>query len=227
MILCGFPTGVFQENCFIAGCEKTCKALVVDPGADADVILKVLEKENLKAGFIAVTHPHVDHIGAVQAVRQATGAPLGMHRDAYAQMNEQAAAGRYMIGEVIDPPTQPDLFLDDGDELKVGELRFRVLYCPGHAAGHLCFYGEPSQALGRTGVVFTGDTLFQSGIGRFDMPGGDGRVLLQSIREKLLTLPDDTLVLPGHGPETTIGREKRENPFILHPRMVLGEVEPY
>lgn len=214
MILRGFPTGVFQENCFIAGCEKTREALVVDPGADADVILRVLNDEKLTAKLIAVTHPHIDHIGAVQAVRQATGAPVAMHRDAFAQVGDQAAAARYMVGSPIDPPTEPETFLEDGDELEIGELRFQVLYCPGHTEGHLCFHGE--------GVVFTGDTLFQSGIGRFDLPGGDGRLLLRSIRDKLLVLPEETVVLPGHGPETTIGREKRENPFILYPRAFMG-----
>ncbi len=222
MILRGFPTGVFQENCFIAGCEKTRDALVVDPGADADVILRVLDEEKLTAKLIAVTHTHMDHIGAVEAVRQTTGAPVAMHRDAFAQVDQQASAARYMAGMTIDPPTEPVTFLEDGDELEIGELRFQVLYCPGHADGHLCFYGEASADSAEPGVVFTGDTLFQSGIGRFDLPGGDGRVLLRSIRDKLLVLPDETLVLPGHGPESTIGEEKRENPFLLYPRAIMG-----
>jgi hydroxyacylglutathione hydrolase len=156
MILRGFPTGVFQENCFIAGCEKTRDALVVDPGADAEVILRVLDEEKLTAKLIAVTHTHMDHIGAVEAVRQATGAPVAMHRDAFAQVDQQASAARYMAGMTI------------------------------------------------------------------DLPGGDGRVLLRSIRDKLLVLPDETVVLPGHGPETTIGDEKRENPFLLYPRAIMG-----
>ena len=230
MILRGFPTGIFQENCFIAGCEKTRDALVVDPGADADVILRVLEEEKLSAKLIAVTHSHMDHIGAVQAVREATGAPLAMHRDAFAQVDDQAAAARYMVGAPIDPPAEPETFLEEGDELEVGELCFQVLYCPGHADGHLCFYreavasgsAERTEASAEPGVVFTGDTLFQSGIGRFDLPGGDGRLLLRSIRDKLLVLPEETVVLPGHGPETTIGQEKRENPFLLHPRALMG-----
>jgi glyoxylase-like metal-dependent hydrolase (beta-lactamase superfamily II) len=205
---------MFQENCFVAGCERSREALVVDPGDDLEHILATLESHKLTAKLIVCTHTHIDHIGAVQTLRAATQAPLAMHRDAFAASDDQSSLLAYMTGQPPAPIAEPEQLIDGGDELEIGDLRFQVLYCPGHAPGHLCFYGE--------GIVFTGDVLFQSGIGRFDLPGGDGRVLLQSIRDKLLVLPDDTLVLPGHGPTSTIGEEKQHNPFILHPRAMMG-----
>ena len=214
MILQGLVTGMFQENCFIAGCDRSREALVVDPGDDLEHILATLERHQLTVKLIVCTHTHVDHIGAVQPLRDATQAPLAMHRDAFAAADDQSSLLAYMTGQPPAPITRPEQLIDGGDELAIGDLRFQVLYCPGHAPGHLCFYGE--------GIVFTGDVLFQMGIGRFDLPGGDGRVLLQSIRDKLLVLPDDTLVLPGHGPTSTIGEEKQHNPFILNPRAMMG-----
>lgn len=214
MILQGLVTGPFQGNCFIAGCERTREALVVDPGDDVDHILAALERHQLTVKLIACTHGHIDHIGAAQPLRDATQAPLAMHRDAYAASGGQSGFVAAMTGRMPQPVAEPEQFIDEGDELAVGDLRFQVLYCPGHAPGHLCFYGE--------GVVFTGDVLFQSGIGRFDLPGGDGRLLLRNIRDKLLVLADETPVLPGHGPTTTIGQEKQQNPFILYPRTIMG-----
>jgi len=214
MILQGLVTGVFQENCFVAGCERTREALVVDPGDDVDDILATIERHQLTVKLIACTHPHIDHIGAVQPLRDATQAPLAMHRDAFAAAGGQSQIAAYMMGKSPPPIAEPEQLIDEGDELAAGDLRFQVLYCPGHAPGHLCFHGE--------GVVFTGDVLFQSGIGRFDLPGGDGRELLRSIRDKLLVLPDETMVLPGHGPTSTIGQERRHNPFILHPQAMMG-----
>jgi glyoxylase-like metal-dependent hydrolase (beta-lactamase superfamily II) len=214
MILQGLITGIFQENCFVAGCERTREALVVDPGDDLDEILAILEHHQLTVKLIACTHTHIDHIGALQPLRDATQAPLAMHQDAFAAAAGQSDFAAYMMGQPPPPIAEPEQFIDEGDELAIGDLRFQVLYCPGHAPGHLCFHGE--------GIVFTGDVLFQMGIGRFDLPGGDGRVLLLSIRDKLLVLPDETLVLPGHGPTSTIGQEKQHNPFILYPRAMMG-----
>lgn len=214
MILEGLVTGAFQGNCFIVGCESTREALVVDPGDDVDQIVAALERHQLTVKLIACTHAHIDHIGAAQPLRDATQAPLAMHRDAYATSGGQSRFVAAMTGRTPAPLTEPEQFIDEGDELAVGDLRFQVLYCPGHAPGHLCFHGE--------GVVFTGDVLFQSSIGRFDLPGGDGRLLLRNIRDKLLVLPDEAVVLPGHGPTSTIGQEKEHNPFILHPRAIMG-----
>jgi glyoxylase-like metal-dependent hydrolase (beta-lactamase superfamily II) len=205
---------MFQSNCYIAAGDATQEALVVDPGDEARRILATLQQHNLEAKLIVVTHTHVDHVGALQAVRDATGASVAMHRDAYESSKGDSGIMRMLLGASTPPIREPDVWLEDGDKLQVGDLEFEVLFCPGHAFGHICLAGH--------GVVFTGDTLFAGGIGRFDLPGGDGKLLLKSIRERLLTLPDETVVLAGHGPSSTIGEEKNSNPFLLYPRMYMG-----
>jgi hydroxyacylglutathione hydrolase len=217
MILEGLVVGMFQSNCYIVGDEATREALIVDPGDEGERILKTLERLNLKAKVIAVTHAHIDHVAALQQVKDGTGASVAMHRDAFEASKGDAPMLRVMLGVNSPPIAKPDIFVEDGDMLKAGELEFEVRFCPGHAYGHIALYGE--------GVVFTGDALFAGGIGRFDLPGGDGKLLLNSIRQKLLVLPDDTVVLSGHGPSSTIGEEKSSNPFLLHPRMYMG-IEP-
>ena len=214
MILEGLVVGMFQSNCYIVGSETTREAMIVDPGDEAERILATLERHNLSAKLIVVTHSHVDHVAALQQVRDGTGASVAMHRDAYESSKGDAGLLRMLLG--ANPPSleKPDQLVEDGDKLTVGDLEFEVLFCPGHAFGHICLVGQ--------GVVFTGDALFAGGIGRFDLPGGDGKLLLTSIREKLLTLPDETVVLAGHGPSSTIGEEKRSNPFLLYPRMYMG-----
>jgi glyoxylase-like metal-dependent hydrolase (beta-lactamase superfamily II) len=214
MILEGFPTGMFQENCFIAGCAETKEAMIVDPGDDAEQILAALERNDLTAKLIVVTHEHIDHIGAVEAVREATKAPVAMHAIAYDGTAAQSQAALMLTGRPQPRMGPPEVLLDEGQDVQVGKLKFQVLFCPGHTPGHICLYGE--------GVLFSGDVLFQLSIGRFDLPGGDGPQLLRSIRDKLWPLPDDTLVLPGHGPATTIGQEKQHNPFIKYPRVYMG-----
>lgn len=214
MILEGFPTGLLQGNCFIAGCEVTKEAMIVDPGDDAAKILAVLEEKGLTAKLIVLTHEHIDHIGAVDAVRQATNAPVAMHPSAYEYTAYQSQAAMMWLGRSMPRMNEPEMWLEEGQEISVGTLKFQVLFCPGHSPGHICLYGE--------GVLFSGDVLFQLSIGRFDLPGGDGHQLFRSIRDKLFILPDDTLVLPGHGPTTTIGQEKEQNPFIKDPRMYMG-----
>lgn len=211
-------TSVFQENCYIIGCETTREAMIVDPGDEGGRILAALERLNLRAALIAITHSHIDHVGALQAVRTATGAPVAMHPVAYEETLRQPQwAARLGIALQRPPVAAPDMTIEEGDELAVGEMRFRVLFCPGHTQGHICLYGE--------GVLFTGDVLFHMSIGRFDLPGGDGRLLLTNIRDKLLVLPDETVVLPGHGPATSIGQEKRVNPYIrLLDRILAGEI---
>jgi len=214
MILEGFPTGMFQENCFIAGCAETKEAMVVDPGDDAPEILAALERNDLTAKLIVLTHEHIDHIGAVESVREATKAPVAMHTVAYDGTAGQSQTAMLWLGRPLPRMNPPEVFLDEGQEVQVGKLQFRVLFCPGHTPGHICLYGE--------GVLFSGDVLFQLSIGRFDLPGGDGPQLLRSIRDKLWPLPDETLVLPGHGPATTIGQEKEHNPFLKYPRVYMG-----
>jgi glyoxylase-like metal-dependent hydrolase (beta-lactamase superfamily II) len=214
MILEGLATGMFQGNCYIVGCEATRRAMIVDPGDEGERILRVIERLQLQTQVIVCTHTHIDHVAALAVVREATGASVAMHRDAFESSHGHSAITRLLTGKDADPLPKPDVLLEDGDKVSVGELEFEVLFCPGHAYGHICLYGQ--------GVVFTGDALFQGGIGRFDLPGGDGKLLLTGIRDKLLTLPDDTVVLAGHGPTSTIGEEKRQNPFLLHPRVYMG-----
>jgi hydroxyacylglutathione hydrolase len=214
MILEGLVTGMFQSNCYIVGCEATRRAMIVDPGDEGDRILDAIKRLDLQTQIIVCTHTHIDHIGALEHVREVSGASVAMHREAFESSHGQSVLGRLMMGRGIGSLAEPEVFLDDGDKVSVGNLEFEVLFCPGHAYGHICLYGQ--------GVVFSGDALFQGGIGRFDLPGGDGRLLFNSIRDKLLTLPDDTVVLAGHGPSSTIGEEKAHNPFLLHPGVYMG-----
>ncbi len=214
MILEGLVVGMFQSNCYIVAGETMREAMIVDPGDEPERILAVLERQKLEAKIIAITHSHVDHVAALQQVKAATGASVAMHRDAYESSKGDAGLLRMMLGTTPPSLAEPDLFIEDGDKLKVSDLEFEVRFCPGHALGHICLVGE--------GVVFTGDALFAGGIGRFDLPGGDGKLLFTSIRDKLLTLPDETVVLAGHGPSSTIGEEKSSNPFLLYPRMYMG-----
>jgi glyoxylase-like metal-dependent hydrolase (beta-lactamase superfamily II) len=214
MILEALVVGMFQSNCYLVGSEATREAMVVDPGDEGSRILKTLERRDLTAKLIVVTHTHIDHVAALQEVREATGASVAMHREAFDSAQRDAPLLRMMLGAEPRPLSPPDIFLEDADKVKVGDLEFEALFCPGHAYGHLCLFGH--------GIVLTGDALFAGGIGRFDLPGGDGRLLLRSICEKLLTLPDETVVLPGHGPSSTIGEEKATNPFLLYPRMYIG-----
>ncbi|MDI6856931.1 MAG: MBL fold metallo-hydrolase [Dehalococcoidia bacterium] len=215
MILEGLVTGMFQGNCYVVGCEKTRKGLIVDPGDEAGRILDTVKRLDLTIETIVCTHTHIDHVAALGAVREGTGASVAMHREAFDSYHGQSALTRMLLGgRGGGPIPEPDTFLEDGDELSIGDLRFKALFCPGHAFGHICLYGE--------GVVFTGDALFQGGIGRFDLPGGDGKLLYKNIRDKLLTLPDETVVLAGHGPTSTIGQEKQHNPYLLYPRVYMG-----
>ena len=195
MKLKSLVVGPYAANCYIIGSEAG-EGIILDPGAEAQRILKALEELSLNIKFIVATHGHGDHIGAIKKVKEATRAQFAVHRQ-----DEQL-----LSRSLFSPSPQPEMFLEDGDSLKVTGLSFVVLHTPGHSPGGICLSGH--------GAVFTGDTLFCQSIGRFDMPGANGRQLLNSIRTKLMTLPDSTVVYPGHGPETTIGDERRWNPFL-------------
>ncbi|MBA7644903.1 Hydroxyacylglutathione hydrolase GloC [subsurface metagenome] len=194
----------FASNCYIVGAESSNEGIIIDPGAEANRILKKVEDLGLEIKLIVLTHHHMDHIGALKEVKEATGAEVAIHTDEAESLQEQPSGARFGFSYPAPPP--PDRLLKGGDSIDIGDLHFVVLHTPGHSPGGICLLGE--------GVVFSGDTLFNFGIGRFDFPGSSGRQLMDSIHTKLMVLPDNTVVYPGHGPETTIGTERKWNPFL-------------
>lgn len=201
------PLGPLQTNCYVLACTETKRAAVVDPSWDGRGIAKQVANNGWTISHILLTHAHFDHVGGLAELKTLAGADIYIHADAV-PMLELAPAAASMWGFTVDPPPAPDMLLSEGDVIEVGELRVSVLFTPGHAPGHVCFH-LPEHA-----VLFDGDVLFQGSIGRTDLPGGDYELLMTNIREKLLVLPDDTAVLSGHGPATTIGEERRTNPFL-------------
>jgi hydroxyacylglutathione hydrolase len=206
VILYTIPVGITQTNCYVVGCEETHEGAVIDPGGHPDRILKTIEESGLAIRYVLNTHCHFDHMGANAAVVAATGAQLALHPAELPIL--QARGGAAWFGVPVNESPMPDVELEDGQVLEVGTLRFQVLHTPGHSPGGVTFYLEEE------GVAFDGDVLFQMGVGRTDLPGGDWDTLVRSIREVLFTLPDDTVLYSGHGPKTTVGREKRSNPWV-------------
>lgn len=205
MILDVLLVGPLGVNCYILGDEHTRQAVVIDPGGNPREILKTIEKRALKIIAIVNTHAHFDHVLALTEVRAATGAQFLLHAGE-AQILASAQMSGAMFGMAMRQPAPPDRLLNDGDTIPVGALRLKVLHTPGHTPGGISLLLDNR--------VIVGDKLFQSGIGRTDFPGGDYATLMTSIRDKLLTLPDETIVYPGHGPATTIGEERALNPFL-------------
>jgi len=205
-----FPNGSFAENCYLVADPQVREAVLVDPGEEAELFLDRLKAEGLRLREIWLTHAHIDHVAGVSAVKAATGAPILLHpadRLLYDNAPTQAA----MFGLHMDTLPPVDGALVDGQTVSVGQFAFEVRHTPGHSPGSVSFIGH--------GLAFSGDVLFAGSVGRTDLPGGDTATLLTSIKTRLYTLPDDTAVLSGHGPATTIGEEKRTNPFV---RMVPG-----
>ena len=201
------PVGTLQCNCSIFGDEQTREALVVDPGDEIGRILQVLKRHGLTVKGIVITHAHIDHIGGAQKLKKATGAPVYMNpNDAALQKMMEVQAG--WLGVETPDAVEIDSPAMDGGKLVVGATEFHVLHTPGHTQGSISLW-IPSE-----GKLVAGDTLFRDSIGRTDLPGGDSRQILRSIHEKLLPLPEETVVFPGHGDSTTIGREKQFN-YIL------------
>lgn len=206
MLISTLPVGLIQTNCYVAGCEETKKGVVIDPGGHPDRILAEVQRQGLEIKYILDTHAHFDHTDANGALVEATGAPLAIHPLDLPILEAAGGAALFGISAESSPP--PDLELQDGDELIVGQLRFQVLHTPGHTPGHVCFYEA------KEGVLFDGDVLFYRGVGRADLPGGNWEQLLDSIQRVLFALPDETVVYSGHGQATTIGDEKRLNPWL-------------
>jgi len=197
-------------NCSIFGDEATGEAMVVDPGEDIQEILRLVGSHDLKVKSIVITHGHIDHVGAAAELKEATGAPVYLNEDdlpTLARVEMQAM----WLG--LDPPSVVDIdaLARDGDVLRIGPVEFTVLHTPGHTPGSIGLWIPAERKL------VAGDTLFRESIGRTDLPGGDPKRILVSIREKFMPLPDETLVIPGHGPTTTMGHEKQHNYFLQRP----------
>ena len=205
MQLSRLVVGPLQVNCYIVHDEKTKEAIVIDPGDDGREILDLIREKGLKVRYIVNTHAHFDHVGANKLLKDATGAELLIHEADSGLLSTTANHAR-MFGMTAPSSPKADRYVKHGDVLTVGALTLTVLHTPGHSAGGISLAGD--------GMVFTGDALFAGSIGRTDLPGGDLMTLITSIKTYLLSLPDDTVVLSGHGPQSTIGDERRENPFL-------------
>lgn len=201
------PVGMLQCNCSIFGDEQSKEAIVVDPGDNIDEILAILKRHGLKLKDIVITHAHIDHIGGAAKLKKATGAPVHMNandQELYDHLDMQAG----WLGMETPSTTDIDSNVREGDRLTLGNADFHVLDTPGHTQGSISLW-IPSES-----KLVAGDTLFRDSIGRTDLPGGDGRQIIRSIHQKLMTLPDEAVVVPGHGPNTTIARERAYNPFL-------------
>lgn len=203
MLIKKIIVGPLQVNCYIIFDETTKKAIIIDPGDEPDILMDFIRKNGLIVDYILCTHGHFDHVGVVSDLKKETGAKVLIHKDEltiYNAARDMAAFWGYDINSL----PEPDGFVEEGDTINVGSLNFKVLHTPGHSPGSISIYGN--------GIVITGDTLFEGSVGRTDFYGGDIKRLKESFN-RLMSLHDDTRVLPGHGSETTIGREKRENMF--------------
>lgn len=206
MILECLVVGPFQENTFIIGCEETKEGVVVDPGDEPEKIIALIDSLKLNVTRIINTHAHIDHIGAVQALRERKGAKFYVHENEvpFVEAYDQQCQ---FFGVKFGATPEVDGTIKEGEKIKIGKLEAEVIFTPGHSPGGICFnFGKQ---------IFVGDTLFFGSIGRTDLPGGDHEALIKNIKNKLLVLPEDTIVYCGHGPDTTIGREKKGNPFLI------------
>lgn len=197
--------GPLAVNCYVVGDEASRMGMIIDPGAESVTILKRVKALGLDIEVIVLTHAHFDHIGALKELKEVTRAEIAIHTDDAQSLPLGNTLGA-VFGFSFLPPPAPDRLLKDGDAINFGTQRFLVLHTPGHTPGGICLLGE--------GMVFTGDTLFYASIGRADLPGGNSKQLMDSINTKLMALSDNTSVYPGHGPKSTIGQERRHNPFL-------------
>lgn len=201
------PVGVLQCNCSIFGDEQSREAIVIDPGADIEKITEILNRHELKVKAIVITHGHIDHVAGASRLRALTGAPVYMNERDFEQLDllPQMAA---WLGTKTPERTAVDAPANDGTVLELGTAQFHVIETPGHTQGSVSVW------IPQENKLVAGDTLFRDSIGRTDLPGGDSRQILSSIKTKLLDLPEEAIVIPGHGSTTTLGREKRQNPFL-------------
>lgn len=209
MLLRALELGPFLANCYIVGSDRSGEGIIIDPVAEAETIMNNVRQLDFTIKLIIATHSHPDHIMALGQIKEETGAPFAMHEAESSGVIASAMArvtGLFMSGSA-EPLPKPDMPLKDGDVIEVGDLSFTVLHTPGHSPGGISLYGQ--------GIVFVGDTLFNFSIGRTDFPGCSHQQLIDSINSKLLTLPDETIVYPGHGPQTTIRAERQHNPFLI------------
>jgi glyoxylase-like metal-dependent hydrolase (beta-lactamase superfamily II) len=201
------PVGPLQCNCSVIGDETSHEAMVIDPGDDIADVLALVRKHNLTVKQIVITHAHIDHVGGAMKLHDATGAPILLNQNDYAllkMLDVQAA----WIGMANPGKVEIDQALADGDSVSAGSLTANVLHTPGHTEGSVCLYFAPEKKL------IAGDTLFAGSIGRTDLPGGSYKKIIASLHDRVLALPDETVVVPGHGPLTTIGEERHSNPFL-------------
>ena len=196
--------GRLQTNCFIV--QSQAEAIIVDPGDEPERILRFIKDINATPTRIVATHTHFDHVLGVDGVRKATKTPFMIHRDDLPMLESMQSRVRQFMGFEVPPPPKVDGYVKDGELLKLGDETIRVLHTPGHSPGSISLAGD--------GYVLTGDALFNQSIGRTDLTGGDLKTLIRSIKDQLFKLDDDTIVYPGHGPETTIGDEELANPFV-------------
>jgi len=201
-----FTGGGFSQNGFLVTCRATGEGILVDPGGAVGEMLAVASRDEVSIRAIVLTHSHIDHVDGVARAKRETGAPIHLHPEAE-PMYRQAAAQAEWFGVKFEPPPPVDEYLREGELVRFGDCEMEVRHTPGHAPGHVILVGE--------GVAIVGDCVFNGSIGRTDLPGGDFQTLMESIRSEILTLPDETVVYSGHGPETTIGHEKRSNPFLV------------
>ena len=205
MIFEGIPVGPMGANCYIIGCKETKEGAVVDPGDEGRRIVAKARELGLNIKSIILTHGHIDHIMAVDVVKEATGAQILIHREDAPMLVDGKRNLSYFMGSLKNY-SAADVLLKDGDTIKVGNLEIKVLHTPGHTPGGICLVVE--------GKIISGDTLFEGSVGRSDFPGGSHETLIGSIKNKLMPYPDETKVYPGHGPSTTIGFERLNNPFL-------------